>query len=93
MGLYLRGAGIFGEGNVIYQYPQDDGCEVSPLCRECPLVQCKYDDISYFYRWQKEQRHKEIVETMDREGLTIRETALRFKVNPRTVTRAMATVA
>jgi len=37
-------------------WPADTGCEVSPLCVECPLPQCRYDDPIWYIAWRRRQR-------------------------------------
>ena len=68
---------------------KDTGCEVSPKCTLCPLVQCKYDDIGAYWREQAAARHRRIVETVKVEGLTVAQAQQRFNVGWRTVHRAL----
>lgn len=35
-------------GPVLY-----DGCDVAPHCLECPLAECKYDNLAPYAAWQK----------------------------------------
>ena len=72
----------------LYTY-EDTGCEVSPSCLSCPLPQCKYDDPGWFQRYRRFSRDMNVLTVMQREGLTVEETAERFSVTVRTVFRAM----
>jgi hypothetical protein len=72
----------------LYIY-EDTGCEVSASCLNCPLPQCKYDDPGWFHRYQQYSRDLNVLMAMERDGLTVEETAERFSVTVRTVFRAM----
>ena len=72
----------------LYVY-EDTGCEVSASCLNCPLPQCKYDDPAWFQRYRRYSRDIKVLAVMQREGLTVEETAERFSVTVRTVFRAM----
>mgnify|MGYP001596099863 CR=1 FL=1 len=37
-------------------FPADTGCNVAPLCTECPLPMCKHDDPKWYIGWQRQQR-------------------------------------
>lgn len=72
----------------LYTY-EDTGCEVSASCLNCPLPQCKYDDPIWFQKYRQLSRDLNILTAMEREGLTVEETAERFSLTVRTVFRAM----
>ena len=71
-----------------YHY-EDTGCEVSDSCLDCPLPQCRYDDPAWYQRNRRLARDFRVVYAMQRESLTIHETAERFGITPRTVFRIM----
>jgi hypothetical protein len=75
-------------GGVINIY-QDNGCNVSPKCQECPLVACKHDDRSAYEAWLKVQRYVEVRRELER-GTPLPEIAAKFKVSERTVSRVIA---
>ena len=68
---------------------EDTGCEVSALCQNCPLPQCRYDNAVWFRRYQQQSRDRQILMALEQEGLTVEETAVRFSVTVRTVFRAV----
>ena len=70
-------------------YIQDTGCEVSAACLECSLSQCKDDDPEWYRRWRKRGNLLLVGQVMERESLTTKETARRFRVCIRTVQRAL----
>ncbi len=71
-----------------YHY-EDTGCEVSRSCLNCPLPRCKYDDPVWFQKHRRLARDLKVWNTMQRENLTVEETADRFSVTVRTVFRVM----
>ena len=71
-----------------YHY-EDNGCEVSESCLDCPLPQCKYDNPGWYKRNRKLARDFRVLHIMEQESLTIRETAERFSITPRTVSRVV----
>ncbi len=68
---------------------EDTGCEVSASCLNCPLPRCKHDDPGWFQRYRRLSKDMEVLTVMQRDGLTVEETAERFSVTVRTVFRAM----
>ena len=66
---------------------EDTGCEVSPACLDCPLPQCKYDDLDWFHKHRSIARDWKVWETVESEGLTMEAAAERFSVTVRTVFR------
>ena len=71
-------------------YPyRDEGCKVSPSCLKCPLPQCKYDDPGWLQRYRRQERDREVVASLRRNGLTVPEAAARFDLSPRTVFRIL----
>ncbi|MBM3942801.1 MAG: hypothetical protein FJ316_07760 [SAR202 cluster bacterium] len=72
----------------LYVY-EDNGCEVSSSCLNCPLPRCKYDDPAWFQRYRRLSKDLVVLAAMERDGLTVEETAERFSVTARTVFRAI----
>jgi hypothetical protein len=67
----------------------DDGCEVSPRCLECPLPQCKYDDPGWYQEELRRKRDDGVLEAYWR-GLNAGEVAEQFGVSARTVHRILS---
>ena len=76
------------EASEFYHY-EDTGCEASDSCLDCPLPKCKYDDPEWYQRNRRLARDFRVVATMDRDCLSIEETAERFSITVRTVFRIM----
>ena len=76
------------DASEFYHY-EDNGCEVSDSCLDCPLPLCRYDDPTWYQRNRRLARDFRIVHTMQRESLSIHETAKRFSITPRTVFRIL----
>ena len=36
-------------------YVMDTGCQVAPLCLDCPLPACRYDDDTWYKNWKRKQ--------------------------------------
>ncbi len=68
---------------------EDTGCEVSPSCLNCPLPQCKYDDLIWYQRNRRLAKDFQVVTTMQREKLSVEAAAERFSVTVRTIFRIM----
>lgn len=74
-------------------YPADTGCEVSPSCLECPLPQCKYDDLLWYQDWKQRQKDVPVVararelETRSTGGIAV--VAKEFGITERTVYRVL----
>ena len=66
---------------------QDDGCEVSDVCLDCPLSRCKHDDLDWYRFWRNRVKHLLIGQEIERDGLTIEEAAVRFRITDRQVFR------
>ncbi len=68
---------------------EDHGCEYGgPSCLACPLPQCVHDlPKGRLNRLNTEQRHQQILKTMETEGLTVAEAAERFEVQVKTIQR------
>ena len=71
-----------------YHY-EDNGCEVSDSCLNCPLPQCKYDDPTWYQRNRRLAKDLKVLTAMRLEDLTVEETAERFSVTVRTIFRIM----
>jgi len=72
-----------------YCHYDDEGCEFSSSCLNCPLSHCIYDEPRGHQRQLKRQRNREIVRLFTQEGKGIKELAERFGVSQRTVQRAL----
>ena len=68
-------------------FSQDDGCEVSDACLDCPLSRCKHDDLDWYRFWRKRVKQLLIGQEIERDGLTIEEAAVRFRITDRQVFR------
>ena len=68
---------------------QDEGCEFSRSCLNCPLSKCIYDEPRGRQRQAKRQRDREIVRLLTTEGKGVKELATCFGVSQRTVQRAL----
>ena len=72
------------------EYPyRDDGCEISPSCLRCPLPQCKYDDPRWFLQERRRERDQLVLDTKERESLSVDEVAHKFALSQRTVFRIL----
>lgn len=76
------------DASEFYHY-EDTGCEVSDSCLDCPLPLCRYDDPTWFQRNRRLARDFRIVHAMQKESLSIHETAKRFSITTRTVFRVI----
>ena len=70
-----------------YDRYKDDGCEVSPSCLTCPLLQCKHDDPIWFQQYLRVARDVRIWKTIQSESLTANKAAERFSLTVRTISR------
>ena len=70
----------------VIQVP-DDGCEVAASCFDCPLSRCKNDDLDWYRFWRNRVKHLLIGQEIERDGLTIEEAAVRFRITDRQVLR------
>jgi hypothetical protein len=68
---------------------QDDGCELTGSCLNCPFPICIYDEPRGKQRLLKGNRDREIVRFFTEEGSGIKELAARFDISQRTVQRAL----
>ena len=71
---------------------QDEGCEFSGSCLNCPLSSCIYDEPRGRQRQLKRLRDKELVRLLTTEGKGVKELAMRFGISQRTVQRALKRV-
>ena len=76
------------DASEFYHY-EDNGCEASDSCLDCPLPRCKHDDPAWYRRNRRLTRDFRIVHVMQQEALSVEETARRFAVTPRTIFRVM----
>ncbi len=74
------------DASEFYHY-EDNGCEASDSCLDCPLPRCKYDDPTWYQRNRRLARDFRIIHVMKQESLSIEATAERFSVTVRTVFR------
>lgn len=85
---YGTGISTTDDASEFYHYV-DTGCEASDSCLDCPLPQCRYDDPAWYQRNRRLARDFRIVHTMQREDLSIEDTAERFGITNRTVFRIL----
>lgn len=67
----------------------DTGCEASDSCLDCPLPQCKFDDLEWYQQNRRLAKDFRVVAVMERERLSAEEAAARFSVTVRTIFRIM----
>lgn len=79
---------VRGDGLPDFFRYQDDGCEVSPKCVECPLPMCRYEHASGLRGVLNMARDEEIWQ-MKRAGVYPPEIAKSLGVSLRTVFRAL----
>ena len=72
----------------VFHY-EDTGCEISNSCLDCPLPQCKYDDPVWFQKCQRLAKDMKVIKAMQKDELTVEETAEKFDVTGRTIFRIM----
>ncbi len=66
----------------------EDGCEFSTSCFTCSLPECVWDlPNGEINRLRTELKHQNILKTIQAEGLTAEEAAVRFGLNIRTIRR------
>jgi hypothetical protein len=70
-----------------FEHYEDTGCEVAPVCLECPLPRCKFDDMVWYSKYRRMARDLRIMSIIEREELSIEDAAARFSVTKRTVFR------
>lgn len=63
----------------------DDGCEISNSCLECPLPQCKYDDLRYSFSTLGARNAK--IFQLHTEGVHTQDLVKQFGLAYRTVRR------
>ena len=80
------------EGFFTDDFYEDNGCEVSSKCLECPLTQCRYDDFETFEAMKRFAKDYLIINYMRRYNLSVLKTAKKFGVTERTIFRIMARV-
>ena len=66
----------------VIQVP-DDGCEVATSCFDCPLSRCKHDDHDWYRFWRRHIKHLRMGQEIERDGLTLEEAAVRFRITDR----------
>ena len=69
----------------LYAHP-DEGCQHSPLCLDCPLPLCKYDDPGGEARRAKARRDSLVMWHL-RRGATVLEIARKTGIGERTIYR------
>ncbi len=70
-----------------YAY-QDEGCELSPSCLQCPRPQCALDECGGIAGVLRNQRDNRIVDQADK-GKNTRQLAEAFELSKRTVQRIL----
>ena len=76
------------DASEFYHY-DDNGCEVSESCLDCPLPLCKYDNPVWYQRNRRLARDFRVLHIMQDNSLSVQQTAERFSVTARTVFRIM----
>ncbi|CAI8031159.1 hypothetical protein GBAR_LOCUS17678 [Geodia barretti] len=76
------------DASEFYHY-EDTGCEAADSCLDCPLPKCRYDDPVWYQGIRRLAKDFRIVHAMQRESLSIEETAERFNITHRTVFRIL----
>ena len=71
-----------------YRY-EDNGCEASDACLDCPLPRCKHDDPAWYQRNRRLAKDFQMMYTIQQERLSVEEAAERFSVTARTVFRIL----
>ncbi len=71
---------------------QDEGCEFSEACLNCPLPVCVYDEPGGRRRLRNRMRAKQIARQFTTEGKGTGELAALHGISRRTVQRALKTV-
>ncbi len=66
---------------------KDTGCSHHPACLSCPFVRCKHDDSRDFRYHRTLESHRVVMEAMEAQGLSVRDTAMRFGASRRTIFR------
>lgn len=74
---------------------RDDGCDLYPLCLQCPLPRCKFDPDdngkrNWFQRERKAKRDRQVLRVRRKESVTAVGLAHRFHISERTVHRILA---
>ena len=75
---------------VIPVYYQDQGCDVSPSCLDCPLSECKYDDPATYHREMRESRDRQVIEASLVQGKGTSQIARELGLSSRTISRVLA---
>ncbi len=73
-----------------YYHYEDTGCEVSSSCLVCPLSRCRYDDPVWYQRLRRTAKDMKVWRTVESEGLTAEEAAMKFSVTERTIFRMIS---
>lgn len=71
-----------------YHY-QDEGCELSASCLNCPFPDCVYTEPGGRRRWLKGLRDEEVFKLSTSQGKGVRELAVVFGVSRRTIQRIL----
>lgn len=87
---YRRRRAAASDGLPEQTYYADSGCEVSRSCLDCPLPKCKYDDPTWYQRYRRQGRDREVAAAYQEGRLSVFQVAQRFNVSPRTVHRAIS---
>ncbi len=68
---------------------EDDGCEVSGKCVQCPLPACKYDNARWYSSTKRMVADVIKLEIIQANGLTVAMAAIQFEITVRTVFRVL----
>lgn len=89
-GAQAKAAGLqVNEDATEFYHYEDTGCEASESCLNCPLPMCRYDDPAWYQRNRRIARDFRVLQTMERESLTVEQAADRFGITVRTVFRIL----
>ncbi len=75
-----------------YCHYQDEGCEFSSSCLNCPLLKCIYDEPRGRQQQVKRQRDREIIRLFTTDSKGVKEVATHFGISQRTVQRVLKRV-
>jgi hypothetical protein len=86
MGRYRASDRIREEYVDVIEY-RDTGCEMSSLCTDCPLPQCKHDDANWYRRYRKLAKQHYLLQKLTVPFVNYKTLAEQHKCNTETVKR------
>ncbi len=69
-------------------YYRDNGCELSPSCRDCPLPRCAYEEPGGIQQVKMNLRNSHIVD-LATQGKEVKEIAALYQVSVRSIQRIL----